>query len=131
MADAINPQVVVTVDDLRKLWAEKSQPKAVLTVEDLMERWGVGRDVVLQHAENDEHRLPCWSMHGPKRGTGKKRVLRFRLADVEAWEAEQVRRAEWRAAEPAPEAKANRRPAGYTGKVYHSPTGKAIKRDPR
>jgi hypothetical protein len=57
-----------------------------LKIEDLMERWGVSKETILEHVK--KNRLPYWDA-----GTGKGRrpEYRFRLADVEAWEASRVR----------------------------------------
>ena len=126
-ADAISTQVVVTFDDLRKLWAERAEPKPILTVEDLIDRWGCSRDVILEDIDNPDHPIPCLSMGGPK--SKMRKLLRLRVANIEAWEASMVRRAE-RTEEPAAAPKIGK-PAGYTGKVYMTSTGKKAAKNAR
>lgn len=57
-----------------------------LTIEDLMARWQVSEDIVKEHIRSSG--LPYWDAGT---GRGRRPIYRFRLADVEAWEASRVR----------------------------------------
>lgn len=53
-----------------------------LTIEDLMARWQVSEEIVKEHIRKNG--LPYWDAGT---GNGRRPLYRFRLADVEAWEA--------------------------------------------
>lgn len=84
-----------------------------LTIEDLVERWGVSKDTVLEHIHKSS--LPYWDAGT---GRGRRPLYRFRLADIEAWEA-----ARRRVLTPPTTAKApavpttSIMPSGWDGKV--------------
>jgi hypothetical protein len=59
---------------------------APLKLQDLMARWGVSEEVIKEHIRRNG--LPFWDAGC---GKGRKPEYRFRLADVEAWEAARVR----------------------------------------
>lgn len=80
----------------------------LLTVEDLMARWTVGRDAVLRHVKRDG--LPHLRIG---QSTGRRPILRFRSAAVQAWEASRERSIDPAAATTA--ATAGPAPVGHDG----------------
>ena len=82
-----------------------------LKIEDLMERWSVSVETVKEHIRKNG--LPFWDAGT---GRGQRPDYRFRLADVEVWEAARVRVKEPPAvgSVPMPTVAA---PMGWDGKI--------------
>jgi hypothetical protein len=107
MSGSPNPDETI-LDRLREL----VQVKEVLTVDDLAERWGCSKWTVLDRVKNPECPLPAFALGSPTGPRQGRKTLRFRLEDVKAWEADQVR-----IHAPTPEARPEpiSRIPGYTG----------------
>lgn len=90
--------------------------KEILTVDDLAERWGLSAQTVMKRVEDPESPLPAIPMGRPQGKARRRRLLRFRIEAVRAWERDQERRLA-----PEPQAEPAGRPASYDGPIHTRP----------